>query len=356
MTVDLNLFDKRLIVVSGKGGVGKTVTSSALGMLASAMGKSVLLVKVDDQGRTGALFDCPPLTDKIAPLRENISAVNLDPATVVADYFTKQIKVRWVVQHLMNSALFQNWFRVSPAIKEMILLGKIWDLVEERSWWRNKPVWDLVIFDAPATGHGLGYLGLPEQASKLLLGPMRKNALGVQAMLENAKTTSLLLVTLPEEMPVNETVHFYERAKADLRVPLAGVVLNQVAPDRIRPEQLATVGETLAQAGAQAALETLLGQEIASGGGGERAFRAAAEYSVARRALSEEYGDRLRDKIPDVPLIEVPYVFSETFGYQELQAVSGELQRAIERAKRGEQHASRRSPSVSPEAPREAKA
>ena len=74
-----------------------------------------------------------------------------------------------------------------------------------------------MIFDAPATGHGLGLLRLPEQASKLLMGPLRTNALGVQAMLENTKTTALMIVTLPEEMPVNETSGEIEWWKPALR-------------------------------------------------------------------------------------------------------------------------------------------
>jgi anion-transporting ArsA/GET3 family ATPase len=177
--------------VSGKGGVGKTVVSSALALIASRRGKNVLLVKLDDQGRTAQLFQTPPLTDRVAPLRESISAVNLDPKTIIGDYLLKQLKLRKLVDMIIGSRLFDAWFRVSPAIPEMISLGKVDSLVDERSWWRQTPVWDLVVFDAPATGHGLGILRLPEQASKLLIGPMRKNALAVQALLEDATRTGL---------------------------------------------------------------------------------------------------------------------------------------------------------------------
>lgn len=331
MSGDLDLFDKRLLVVSGKGGVGKTVVSAALALIASGMGKNVLLVKLDDQGRTGALFGAEKLTDRISPLCENISGVNLDPTTVVADYFHKQLRVRTLVKHIVNSRLFQNWFRVSPAIKEMVLLGKVWDLVEERSWWRSKPVWDLVIFDAPATGHGLGYLQLPEQASKLLIGPMRKNALGVQAMLENPTTTSLLLVTLPEEMPVNEAVHFYDQAKAELRVPLAAVVLNQVAPKRFSADAFQEVEAALEQAPVLAAAGSLLGEGL-DPQASSTALLEAASYSQARRSLCDHYGDELRERI-DLPIVEVPYVFSEQFGFSELEVVAKTLQSSLVRTR-----------------------
>ena len=107
-----NLFDKRLIVVSGKGGVGKTVISGALGLIASGLGKNVLLVKLDDQGRTGALFGGAALTDKVAPLRENISAVSLDPSTVVADWLANNTgtgKGQPTVAGLLTVAGLSEW-------------------------------------------------------------------------------------------------------------------------------------------------------------------------------------------------------------------------------------------------------
>ncbi len=321
------LLDRRLVVVSGKGGVGKTVISSALALIASSQGKNVLLVKMDDQGRVAQLFGVPELADRVTPLRENVSGIQLDPATIVADYFHRQLRIRRLVDHIMRSRLFQNWFRVSPAIKEMICLGKVWDLVEESSWWRQTPVWDLVIFDAPATGHGLGLLRLPEQASKLLMGPMRKNALGVQALLENPKLTALLLVTIPEEMPVNEAIHFYDQARATLGVTLAGVVLNQVYPQRASAEALAQAEAELAGEPAARALGALLGSgEVAAG---RTAVLEAVRYSADRRAMTERYREQLRGAI-DLPLIEVPHVFAESFGMAELEVVTASVVRALD--------------------------
>jgi anion-transporting ArsA/GET3 family ATPase len=322
------LLDRRLVVVSGKGGVGKTVISSALGLLASRQGKNVLLVKMDDQGRTAQLFGVTELGERVTPLRESVSGIHLDPAAIVADYFHRQLRIRRLVHHIMQSRLFQNWFRVSPAIKEMICLGKVWDLVEERSWWRQAPVWDLVVFDAPATGHGLGLLQLPEQASKLLMGPMRTNALGVQAMLENPRTTSLLIVTIPEEMPVNEAIHFYDQARAKLGVQLAGVILNQVYPERLDEAALARADAVLAGEGATRALTGLLGEPF-DPPAARAAVREAASYSHDRRLMTERYREQLRTAI-DLPLYEVPHVFAESFGWTELERVSAALGRALE--------------------------
>ena len=315
-------------MVSGKGGVGKTVVSSALALIASRRGKNVLLVKLDDQGRTAQLFQTPPLTDRIAPLRDNISAVNLDPKTIIGDYLLKQLKLRRLVDMIIGSRLFDAWFRVSPAIPEMISLGKVDALVDERSWWRQTPVWDLVVFDAPATGHGLGILRLPEQASKLLIGPMRKNALAVQALLEDATRTSLVLVTIPEEMPVNEAVHFHEEAKSKTRVPLSCVILNAAHPRRLPGGEgaLAEVDAALASPAGEAALRSLgqPGPALAPA-----VVRKASEWSQVRGELTDRYRAELERRIP-LPLIEVPYVFAERFGMPELERVATHLQPILE--------------------------
>jgi anion-transporting ArsA/GET3 family ATPase len=323
----LDLFSKRLLVVSGKGGVGKTVVSSALALLAARRGKNVLLVKMDDQGRTSQLFGTPPLGDQVMPLRESISAVNLDPKTVVADWITAQLKIRRLVRHIVDSRLFESWFKVSPAIKEMVCLGKVSSLVDERTWWRQSPVWDLVIFDAPATGHGLGLLRLPEQASRLLIGPMRTNALAVQALLENQTLTGLVLVTIPEEMPVNEVVHFYEEARARTSVPLSCLLLNGAAPRRVEGAGLPEVAAALDDPRGEAALRALFEGRVSAAAGRDALLR-ASEWSQVRGALTERYRSELRARVA-LPLVELPYIFSEQFGFAELEQMAGCLDDAL---------------------------
>lgn len=323
----LDLFSKRLLVVSGKGGVGKTVVSSALGLLAARQGKNVLLVKMDDQGRTSQLFGAPPLGDEVLSLREGISAINLDAKTVAAEWIHGQLRIKRLVRHIVDSRLFESWFKVSPAIKEMICLGKVSSLVEERTWWRHTPVWDLVIFDAPATGHGLGLLKLPEQASKLLIGPLRKNTLAVQAMLENPTLTSLVLVTIPEEMPVNEAVHFHDEARARTKVALSCLVLNAAAPRRLQGASLEQLEAALTTAPAAAALHDLFGGRL-DGPAARAALLRAAERSQVRGALTEHYREELRARVA-LPLLELPQLFAEQFGFAELEQVAACLGDAL---------------------------
>ncbi len=328
MPPPIDLFSKRLLIVSGKGGVGKTVISSALGLIASSMGKNVLLVSMDDQGRRAQLFgNSDGVSDRVTPLRENVSAINLNPTTIVADYFQRQLRIRRLVKHIVGSKLFQSWFRVSPAIKEMICLGKVLDLTEESSWWRRKSTWDLVVFDAPATGHGLGLLRLPEQAGKLLMGVMRKNALAVEALLKNQVTTGLVLVSIPEEMPVSETVHFYEAARA-LDMPLSCVVLNSVFPPRFGEDGAEQVESAFTSPAVQAAVKTLLGNGV-DPAAALPAFQKAARYSRSQRELTERYAKELRDRVK-LSRIDVPHVFTESFGFAELEQIAASLDEALQ--------------------------
>jgi len=314
-----DLLDRRLILISGKGGVGKTVVSSALGLLAARAGKRVLLVKLDDQGQTARLFDVPALGDRVTPLCDGVAGIHLDPVTIVSDYFQRQLRVRRLVRHITSSRLFQSWFRVTPAIKEMICLGKVWDLVEERTFWRKHPVWDLVVFDAPATGHGLGLLRLPQQAGRLLMGPMRTSALGVQALLEDPAQTSLVVVTIPEEMPVNEAIHFVTEARRHLEIDLAGVVLNQAHPERLADEPATPA---LAAAG-EPALAALLGDGAPPDAVVE-ALDEARGRARARAELTRRYGDQLRAAV-DLPVVELPRLFARSFGLAELEQVAAAL-------------------------------
>ena len=287
---------------------------------------------MDDQGRTSQLFGAGPLGDRVTPMRDSISAIQLEPKTIVADYLVRQVKIRRLVEHIVGSRLFDAWFRVSPAIKEMICLGKVEGLVEERTWWRKEPVWDLVIFDAPATGHGLGLLRLPEQAAKLLIGPMRTNALSVQGLLTNQKTTGLLIVTIPEDMPVNEAVHFHDEARAHTSVPLSGVVLNAAAPARFDAASAAALPAALAGAPLGPLAGALFGDPAVEPGAGaatSEVLARAAAWSQVRAETTARYRDELRARIPDLPLVEVPFVFAEQFATTELEQVALLLERGL---------------------------
>ena len=232
----MNFLDKRLHVVSGKGGVGKSVVAAALALVASRHGKNTLLVELDTEDRLADLFGAKPIGDKIEPLRENISGLNLDPRTVLVDFFRSHIRVQAIYDRILDSRTFNYFYEAAPALKELVCLGKIHRLVHETAWWSSRPKWDVIVFDAPATGHGLGLLNVPEAASGILMGSVKTSALKVRDMFRDPAITALNVVTIPEEMPVNEAIMLHRQARDELRVPFGCLFLNSVFPEHFSEE------------------------------------------------------------------------------------------------------------------------
>jgi anion-transporting ArsA/GET3 family ATPase len=322
----VNLLDKRLLVVSGKGGVGKSVIASALALLASRQGKNTLLVEMDTDDRFGDLFEAKPPGDHIEGLRENVSALNMNPRTVMEEFFRQHVRVRAVYNQILDSRVFNYFYEAAPALKEIICLAKVYRLVTETSWWSGRPKWDIVIFDAPATGHGLGLLDVPEAASHILLGALKAHALKIRDLLRDPAITALNVVTIPEEMPVNEAVMLYRQARDQVRVPFGYLFLNAVFPEKFSPEEareieaLATAPERL-RATARAAFGS-------AGEGAGPGLATAARFAIERGALSAKYRKEVRERI-DLPAVEVPYLFGERFGFAELERVAAIIESTI---------------------------
>lgn len=322
----MNLFDKRLLVVTGKGGVGKSVIASALALLASRRGRNTLLVEMDTDDRFGDLFETRPAGDAIEPLRENVSALNLNPRTVMEEFFRTHIRIRAIYNQILDSRVFNYFYEAAPALKELICLAKVHRLVTETSWWSGRPRWDTVVFDAPATGHGLGLLNVPLAASNILLGALRTQALKVHDLLRDPQITALNVVTIPEEMPVNEAVMLYRQARDGIGAPLGYLFLNAVFPERFSGDEAHEV-ERLA--GDPAALAATARQAFGpEGEAGAPGLVSAARFALERGALSARYRKEVRERI-DLPLVEVPYLFGERFGFAELERIAGLIEGSL---------------------------
>jgi anion-transporting ArsA/GET3 family ATPase len=317
----VNLLDKRLLIVTGKGGVGKSVVAASLAHLASRQGKNVLLIEMDTEDRLGDLFETQPVADRIEPLRDNISAIDLDPRTVLEDFFRSHVKIKAVYGPILDSRLFNYFFEAAPALRELVCLGKVWKLVEDRSWWTSRPKWDLIVFDAPATGHGLGLLNVPEAASHILLGPMRGNALKIRDLFRDPSLTSVNVVTSPEEMPVNEAVMIYEGVRG-LRMPLGYLFLNQVFSEQLSAEEASEL-EVLGPGGLEPAARAAFGDGRTHVG-----LQRAARFEQERAALSAHYRRVIGERI-DLPTIEIPFLFTERFGLAEIERTASIIEAGL---------------------------
>lgn len=340
-----SIFSRRLIIQSGKGGTGKTTLSAALAVSAANRGKRVLLVEVDTRDRFASLFGLPePVGYEVRKLRDGIYGINLDPELVVIDFFKTHLKIKSVYKQIVESNIFKYFYEAAPGLKELICMGKVWRLVGERRSFSGKPEWDCVILDAPATGHGISLLHIAQAATDLLFGPMKKNAEKIRDLLIDPRLTVLNLVSIPEEMPVNEAIDLHRLTVEQLRIPLGVTFMNAMMPPLFDEEEGAAFERATGgvRGGQRSEAERgtpshpiegpgRVDPAVAALVGGPEAALALARCARSREdraGLAIRYEAKIREAIP-LPLVPIPFVFDADFDLGTLEAVAREVDRAF---------------------------
>lgn len=226
------LLSKRLIFISGKGGVGKTTVCILLAKLAASQKKKTLLIEMNSSGRIAPLFGADPSDEEI-PLGPYISTINLTPKNCFEEYVLMQIRFKTIYEVFFNNKFVTNFINATPGLSEVLLLGKIYDLERQKqSKLSNKPLYDLIIVDMPATGHGLSAMEVPHVIeSAVKVGPLHSNAQKMNQLFGNAEKTAFSLVTLAEEMPVTETKEYADALKAKTNVHFGPLFINNIMPE-----------------------------------------------------------------------------------------------------------------------------
>lgn len=227
------LLNKRLIFVSGKGGVGKTSVAVLLGLVAARLKKKTLIVEMNSLGRVAPIFGGTPTpADEIA-VAPYLSAINLLPKNCFEEYVLMQIRFKRIYDLFFNNKFVTNFLGATPGLNEILLLGKIYDFErKEKSNASQEKLYDLIIVDMPATGHGLSALEVPYiLMSATKLGPLHSNAVKMNKLFEDKSRTAFCLVTLAEEMPVCETREYVQGLREKTGVGFGPLFINAVMPD-----------------------------------------------------------------------------------------------------------------------------
>ncbi len=217
----------RFLFVTGKGGVGKTTACAALAERFANDGRRVLLAISGSEQRFSQLLDLPAIGDAIVELRPRLSAVLLKPEVAFREYGQLVLKSKRLADALFDNKYVQGFFRGAPGLKEWALLGKAWFHATETE--NGRPRFDVVLFDAPATGHALDMLRVPSVIVEVAPpGVMKNDAQRALQFFRDPVQSGVVVVTLPEEMPTNETLELAAAIKDDLAMPIAGLIVNGV--------------------------------------------------------------------------------------------------------------------------------
>jgi len=213
--------------VTGKGGTGKTTVCAALGVAGARGGRRVLVIETGRSSEVPSLLSAARLgtsTRERETSSDGVETLRLDPFDALAEYLTLQFGFGRLVRRVVAHRGFHQLLEGAPGWRELITLGKIWHMVE-RGDPLSRP--DLVVVDAPATGHGLTFLDVPRVASAAVrAGPLRRHAGWVEALVRDPKRTLLLPVARPEELPARETVELVARMRDEVQVPVDRIVMN----------------------------------------------------------------------------------------------------------------------------------
>lgn len=309
-----DLLGRRLLFTVGKGGVGRTTVTLAIAFEAARRGRRVLAVELEGARGLHAAVEAQRAALRPAPELERISCLVVDGKRALEEYLSLIIPVRRLLKTIFSSSIYQYFVAAAPGLKELMTIGKIWYEAERLEREGQGP--DLVVVDAPATGHSLQYLRMPEAAAEAFpVGLVHREAERVLALLRDPAATAVVMVSTAEEMPTNETLEIH-RGLAELRMHAALLVVNQVHSAPAAPAELAALRAGLSSKADETARL-------------QAAVLARAEEEASWAGINAANLRRLAAEIP-VPQVALPYLFDEEFGPPQVRTLADHLAAALD--------------------------
>ena len=303
------LFDRRLIFVTGKGGVGKSTVSIILGLVAARRGLRTIVAELHSQERVQDSFAHHGARFKELELAPGLFTISIDAEQAMDEYL--RVKAGALGHAVSSSRLFRALAMATPGMRELLSMGKVWELAQLQRRTRGAAPYDLVIVDAPATGHGVGILRTPKTFADLArVGPIAHQGRQIASMIYDRRLTAVVAVATPEEIPVNETLSLRE-ALAHENLALELVIVNEVYPTRFAYDEVGSLERALEHSD-------------------DALARAAVRAALSEHARGETQHDqlgRLRAGLHlDGRLVELPFVFAEHLDRPELEVLADHLE------------------------------
>ena len=312
----MNLLDRQLLFVTGKGGVGKTTIAAAIALLASRQGRRVLVCEMDAKGSMAAAFDCPPFPYKERHIEAELFGMAMNTEDSLREYLKLFVRIPFVGRIGPLARTFDFVADAAPGVKEILAIGKLCYEVRERHY-------DLVVVDADASGHIVSQIGAPRVINDLIqVGLVREQTKWMLEILDDPARTGLVAVTTAEEMPVNETVEMLAAVGEQTKVSVAAIIANRVLPALFNTRE-ADAFDRLCTPAAQAILIKAVGEPIAT-------VMEGARLNEVRRRLGAVHLEHLRQGVAPLvksgcPLVFVPELFTRAAGRRVVNLVAEAL-------------------------------
>jgi anion-transporting ArsA/GET3 family ATPase len=300
------ILDRPLVLVTGKGGVGKSTVAAALGRAAAAAGLKTMVCEVGAQARVARLLGAGPgaLGDE-QEVEGGLWTLSIDPDDALKAWLAKQLGSRSLVNILTRSNLFSYFVAAAPGARELVSTTKVWELAQRPRWNKGDPTYDVVIADLPATGHALAMLRAPKTFNDIArIGPIASQAGAVARSLADPAQTAIVAVTVPGELPVSETLDLQDRTVQTLGRELDLVVANDVLSARWTPEQATELGSA--------------GVAVAG------RVHGAVSREAARAAVQQAQLHRLRAGVR-VPVLTLPHLTTPSLGPEDVRTLAEDL-------------------------------
>jgi len=308
----IDLLDRKLVFVTGKGGVGKTTVAAGLALLGAQRGKRTLVCEVDAKGNLADFYETAPSGFDAREVQPGLYAMAMDTERSLDEYLRLFLRVPVMARLGPLARMFDFVANAAPGVKEILTVGKLCYEVRERHY-------DLVVVDASATGHVVGQLAAPQAINSLVqVGLIRSQTDWMLEILSDPSRTGLVIVATPEEMPVNETIELSHRVREETTVDLAAVVVNRVLPELFaRGEE--EVFDRLCQPDQRSTVDGAAGGDL-------EPLLAGARLAVTLRRSRAVHLEHLRSELdPALPLLYVPYLFARTHGLRSTRVVAESL-------------------------------
>ncbi len=282
----MTILDRRLLIVGGKGGTGKSSVAAALAELSAYRGKSTLLVSADGSPGAAGMFGVVPEHEATEVMR-NLSVLQIGSSEALTEFIGLQLGPLGAIGKPVANA-FSFVAEAAPGVSELLLVGKYAHEARSGSW-------DLVVVDAASSGHLLGELAAAQNVGEIApVGRLARETGWMIALLGDPEITGVVNVTLAEEVPVSETIEFVDRLHDETPANLAAVVVNRTRPQLYARTRRSELDELLAHPPAR--------MSIGSSGVFE-----AVQIGLDRADVASSIDARLRDALDeDVPVLHVP--------------------------------------------------